>query len=549
MEEKSSWRNIPILNHFNCFALPSTTKNAVESVDDEDNESYKRKTKGGNESCEKIAVVGLQSNMSIYLKTKYNMKLVTIVNMLNIWSGTTSFATLGGAFLADSYIGRYLTIVIASLSYFLGMGLWTLTALVPALRPPHCSDEQAKSKECKSPSKEQMFFLVVAFVFMSIGSAGIRPCAMAFGADQFQEKGKEAAQQKKSLHSFFNWYYLANAATVLVAGIAILYLQTNVSWGLGFGVPTLLMLISLIAFVLGTPIFHREVPQGSPFTGIAQIVVAFIKKRNLPLPSDPTLLYSDPRGPKTHPTPKFRFLNKAAIAREGDCKQADGSIARPWRLCSIQRIEELKVILTILPIYSCLIIDSITSGQQGITPLQRMGIGYIISSLSLLVAGLVELKRRNVAKGHGLMDDPSAIVPISVFWLVPQFVIQGLGICFHVVGYMNLFYNEFPTNLRSTAMALASCMYASGDYLSAVFVSVIHRTTGVHGKPDWLDDNVNLGRLDYLYWLLSAMGAVNVVYFLFCSSRYTYRENPVADADQTSGMSDGREMESKQIHV
>ncbi|GLJ39407.1 hypothetical protein SUGI_0804840 [Cryptomeria japonica] len=505
------------------------------------------------------------------------------------------------------------------------MGLWTLTALVPALRPPHCSDEQAKSKECKSPSKEQMFFLVVAFVFMSIGSAGIRPCAMAFGADQFQEKGKEAAQQKKSLHSFFNWYYLANAATVLVAGIAILYLQTNVSWGLGFGVPTLLMLISLIAFVLGTPIFHREVPQGSPFTGIAQIVVAFIKKRNLPLPSDPTLLYSDPRGPKTHPTPKFssssfpsthfpvifqlenqvpeqgrhserrrlqasrRFhcpamealFNPKNRGIESDPHNSTHILLLNHRLnykrtavniCSFQALTmnrrlgstsftlpaasidyfSLIVVITWLPLYDRVLVPltrRLTKHDRGITPLQRMGIGYIISSLSLLVAGLVELKRRNVAKGHGLMDDPSAIVPISVFWLVPQFVIQGLGICFHVVGYMNLFYNEFPTNLRSTAMALASCMYASGDYLSAVFVSVIHRTTGVHGKPDWLDDNVNLGRLDYLYWLLSAMGAVNVVYFLFCSSRYTYRENPVADADQTSGMSDGREMESKQIHV
>ncbi|XP_059066198.1 protein NRT1/ PTR FAMILY 3.1-like [Cryptomeria japonica] len=555
----------------------------------------------GHEGCERLAIVGLLTNTMVYLRTKYNMDIVAIIKMFNIFSGTTSLATLGGAFLADSYIGRFLTILVASFSYLIGMTLWTVTALVPSLRPPHCSDAEAKLRECISASKVQMFFVVMALIFLSIGSAGIRPCALAFGADQFEKGGKKKTQQEKSLQSFFNWYWFANCTIILLGSTVIVYLQSNVSWGLGFGVCTLLMLISIIAFIVGMPIFYYEIPQGSPFTAIAQLIVASIKKRDLSLPSDPALLYYDQASPKIPVTPRFRFLEKAAIPTEGDMK-ADGSVARPWNVSSIHKVEDLKVLIAILPMFSCLIGNAITGGQQstyavfqaltmnrhmgsskfkvpaasmsifsllasimwiplydrvmvplirrvtkqvrGITSLQRMGIGYIISSLSLLVAGFVEVKRRNVAKSHGLTDDPLAVVPISVFWLVPQFFIVGLANCFHAVGYLDFFYNEFPSNLRSTALALASCMYALGDYLTAILITLVHKTTGGHGKPSWLDSNINLGRLDYFYWLLSAMEALNVVYFFFCASRYSYREIPVPD-----GTSEVPEMTSMEIEM
>ncbi|GLJ30074.1 hypothetical protein SUGI_0594710 [Cryptomeria japonica] len=608
------WHNVALLSHFNCFAVSQTRNNAKDGADIEVGSS-KKKTRGGwrtmpyiigNESCEKLALTGLSANMIVYLTTKYNMQKVAATNVLNIWSGTTSLATLPGAFVADSYLGKFRTIVIGCVSYLVGLSLLTLTAVIPQFRPTHCSATQKKLRKCERASKTQWALLVLVFLFKCIGSAGIKPCSMAFGADQFQQEGEvkdkeEKSKEKKRIESFFNWYYFSSCFALVVALTVIIYIQSNVSWSLGFGICTLLMLISTVIFLVGAPIFLHDIPQGSPFTGFAQVIVASIRKWNLSLPCDSAKLYHCQGSSKPPLTDRFRFLDKAAIITEKDI-QSDGSVGNRWRLSSTAQIEALKSIIATLPIFSCGIATSITKAQQhtfsvlqaltmnrklgstnfeipagsfsvfsllvlitwlplydrlivpatrrmtkngrGITVFQRMGIGLAISAISMLVAGFVEIKRRNAARSHGLADDPSAVVPISAFWLVPQFCIAGLGEAFHTVGHLEFFYDQFPPTMRSTAIALSSCTSAIGHYLSTIVVTVVHNTTGGNGKPDWLDDNLNRGYLFYFYWLLSAIEALNLVYFIFCAYMYKYTVEPVQDPAFESGV---QEMECKQI--
>eukprot|EP01018_Ginkgo_biloba_P002383 Gb_04442 [translate_table: standard] len=627
------WQSIAQLSHFHCFESAGTepNKRVEEEKGDHDAPAQadilhkdvadhgdckkQKQSRGGwkampyiigNETCEKLAVTGLHSNMIVYLTTKYNMKKVVATNTLNIWSGTTSLSTLVGAFLADSYLGRFRTIFLGCLAYLLGLVMLTLTALVPRLRPPACSVLQRKSGECHAASSVQFGLLVFFFAFMTMGSAGIRPCSMAFGADQFDQRG---AKGKARLQSFFNWYYFSTCAALILALTVIIYIQSTVSWSLGFGICALLMLISTIFFVLGRPLYLREIPNGSPFTGFAQVIVATIRKRHLSLPSDTSQLYqglpkSTNYAPKHCVTDQFRFLNKAAIIGEGDLV-ADGSRASHWRICSIEQVEELKSIIRTLPIFSCGIVNSITIAQQhtfsvlqaltmdrrlggskfqipagsfsvfsllvlitwlpfydkvvvrlarhftkqsrGISMFQRMGIGFAISALSMFVAGLVEVKRRNTARSHGLADQASAIVPISAFWLLPQFCIAGLAEAFHTIGHLEFFYDQFPTTMRSTAIALSACTSALGHYFSTMIVTLVHNTTGRNGQPDWLDDNLNRGHLEYFYWLLSGMEAVNLIYFIVCARWYKYKERSVGEETDNSDVSGYYEMGSKQI--
>lgn len=73
----------------------------------------------GNESFEKLASVSLISNMTTYLRTKYNMGGVFLVNVVSIWSGFTNITPLAGAYLADARLGRFLTLLFGSLAAFL----------------------------------------------------------------------------------------------------------------------------------------------------------------------------------------------------------------------------------------------------------------------------------------------------------------------------------------------------------------------------------------------------------------------------------------------
>lgn len=465
------------------------------------------------------------------------------------------------------------------------MFILTLTAVIPGLLPSSCSATDKKLNKCESASAGQFAVLVLFFAFMAGGSAGTRPSVMAFGGDQFCQGGEK---EKRRLQSYFNWYYFAGRVALIVALTLVVYIQSDVSWGFGFSVCTAFMLMSSIFFLLGRPNYRYEVPQGSALTGFAQVIVASIKKRNLPLPPESSHLQHGEQSGDNKPrlTNQFRFLNKAAIMTPGHIRPDGSSPVSSWRVCSVEQIEGLKSVIRTLPIFSCGIANQITNAQQhtfsvlqalsmdrqigskgfkipagsfsvfsllvliawlplydrvvvpyarritrnnsGITVFQRLGIGFAISSLSMLVGGFVEVKRRSAAQSHGLTDQPSAIVPISALWLLPQFCIYGLAEAFYAVGHLEFFYDQFPATMRSTAIAMSWCMTALGNYLSAVIVTLIHNTTGRDGQPDWLDDNLNRGHLEYFYWLLSGLEAVNLVYFIFCTGWYKHRDPSTA---------------------
>lgn len=72
-----------------------------------------------NEAFEKVSSFGLQANMILYLMQDYGMELVKGNHVLYIWSAATNFMPLIGAFIADSYLGRFLCIGLGSISTLL----------------------------------------------------------------------------------------------------------------------------------------------------------------------------------------------------------------------------------------------------------------------------------------------------------------------------------------------------------------------------------------------------------------------------------------------
>ena len=70
-----------------------------------------------NEMCERFASAGFHANMTSYLTQKLNMPLVSASNALTNFGGTSNFTPLVGAFIANSYAGRFWTIAVATLIY------------------------------------------------------------------------------------------------------------------------------------------------------------------------------------------------------------------------------------------------------------------------------------------------------------------------------------------------------------------------------------------------------------------------------------------------
>lgn len=163
------------------------------------------------------------------------------------------------------------------------MSTLTLSASVPAFKPPSCVESV-----CPEASAVQYAIFFFGLYLIALGTGGIKPCVSSFGADQFDDTDP-AERVKKG--SFFNWFYFSINIGALISSSFLVWVQDNWGWGLGFAIPTLFMALAIGSFFSGTPLYRFQKPGGSPLTRICQVVVASVRKWNVAVPRDSSLLY------------------------------------------------------------------------------------------------------------------------------------------------------------------------------------------------------------------------------------------------------------------
>ncbi|XP_059660644.1 protein NRT1/ PTR FAMILY 2.7-like [Cornus florida] len=522
-----------------------------------------------------LAVGGAMANLIVYLIGKFNVKSIDAAQIGNVVNGCSSLFPVIGAIIADSFLGCYSVISISSFISLLGMVLFLLTATVDSLRPSPCGNG---SILCKIPSKIQFGVLYAGITLISIGVGGTRFTIATMGANQFDDP--------KHHGIFFNWFFFTMYTSSVVSATAIVYVEDNVSWAMGFGLCVAANVIGLVIFLLGSRYYRHVKPQGSPFLDLAQVFVAAIRKRKVLLSSRSEDYYNEHDGVTsmmlTEPTKSFKFINRAALKTEKDI-QLDGKITRSWRLCTVQQVEDLKTIIRIFPLWSTGILLSTTIGiqsslvvlqtlsmdrhigphfkipagsilvtafistsislalidrflcptwqkltRQSPTPLQRLGLGHVLNVLTMAVSALVESKRLDIVRANQVQDQPGYTVPMLALWLLPQLVIVGIGEALHFPGQVALYYQEFPASLRSMATAMIAMIIGIGFYLSTAVIDLFRKVTG------WLPDNINNGRLDNMYWMLAVVGVLNFGYYLVCARLYKYRSVEKVEDDDSS---------------
>ncbi|XP_071917519.1 protein NRT1/ PTR FAMILY 1.2 isoform X7 [Coffea arabica] len=546
-----------------------------------------RRTKGGlktmpfiivNEAFERLASQGLMPNMILYLTRIYHFQTVTASSILFVWSALSNGLALFGAFLSHSYLGRFRIIFLGSFSSLLGMILLWLTAVVPQLQPLSC--DQLKHK-CSAPNGAQIIPLLSSFFLMSVGAGCIRPCSVAFGADQFDNK--QNPNNDRVLESYFNWYYASTGISTVLAMTVIVYIQDHLGWSVGFGIPAILMVFSALMFLIGSSLYIKAKPSESLFTGFFQVLVAAFRKREIQYPLDEEYkCYHRTRQSKLlSPTEEFRCLNKACVVQDPDTElTSDGLASNPWRLCSVEQLESLKALLKVIPMWSTGLVLIVTIDQgfltlqansmdrhlfsnfeipagsfslfmiitltiwvafydrvlapllvrytgnpQGLSPIVRMGMGLIMSFIAMVLAGVVESIRLKKAVEEGVEDDPDAVLDMSAMWLVPQTVCIGLAEALNAIGQIQFFYMLFPKSMSSVGVAMFTSEMALASLIGSLLVNIINSITSHGGKASWLASNLNEGHLDYYYWLLGFLNLINFFYFLFCCRFYKSHHN------------------------
>ncbi|XP_075508946.1 protein NRT1/ PTR FAMILY 6.2 isoform X1 [Primulina tabacum] len=522
------------------------------------------------EICERLSTMGIAVNLVTYLGETMHLPSSSSANIVTDFMGTCFLLCLLGGFLADSFLGRYNTIAIFAIIQMLGTGMLAITTRLPQLRPPSCKDH---AMNCKQANEFQMGMLYLALYLIALGTGGLKSSVSGFGTDQFDEKDEK---EKSQMAYFFNRFFFFVSIGTLTAVTVLVYIEDEVGRSLAYGICTISMAVAILLFFSGTTRYRYKRSTGSPVVQILQVVAAATRKRDMNVPHVVDMLYEDsPEGSRIHHTDQFQFLDKAAIVREEDLGKGRNSSmpVNPWKLCSVTRVEEVKMMGRLLPIWATTIIfwttyaqmitfsvqqastmnrsighfqipaGSLTvfsvaailitlavydriimslwkkwKGKQGFSCLQKIAIGLILSTIGMMAAALTEMKRLSVVKA--VSDRPSSDLPISVFLLIPQFFLVGSGEAFIYTGQLDFFITQSPKGMKTMSTGLFLTTLSLGFFVSSFLVTVVKKVRGANGGQGWLADDINEGRLDCFYGLLTVLGLINLGIYLICAVWY-----------------------------
>ncbi|CAI9764523.1 unnamed protein product [Fraxinus pennsylvanica] len=531
----------------------------------------------GLQGFEIMAIAAVGNNLITYVINEMHFSLSKSANIVTNFIGTVFILALLGGYLSDSYLGCFWTMLTFGFVELSGFILLSVQAHLPQLKPPKCNMVTDGDNCVEAKGFKSLIFLIALYL-VALGSGCVKPNMIAHGADQFNQIDPN---QSNKLSKYFNAAYFAFSIGELVALTLLVWVQTHSGMDVGFGISAAAMALGLISLICGTFLYRNKPPQGSILTPIAQVFVAAILKRKSFCPSDPRMLHgSQSKDPNSDNdgnlqlTERFRFLNKACIELE------DGNNKResPWRLCTVNQVEQAKILISIIPIFACTIVFNtilaqlqtfsvqqgssmntqltksfhippaslqsipyiilifilplydtffvpfarkITGHDSGITPLQRIGFGLFTATFSMISAAIMESKRKNAAV--------NSCKQLSVFWITPQFLIFGISEMFTAVGLIEFFYKQSLKGMQSFLTAITYCSYSFGFYFSSVLVYLVNKVTSHSSGGGWLsENNLNKDRLDLFYWLLAALSFINFLNYLFWSNWYFHNRSPSA---------------------
>ncbi|KAK2969541.1 hypothetical protein RJ640_023799 [Escallonia rubra] len=537
---------------------------------------FERKGSGGwkaavlllvNQGLATLAFFGVGVNLVLFLTRVLGQDNAAAANSVSKWTGTVYLFSLVGAFLSDSYWGRYLTCAIFQLVYVLGLVLLSLSSWLFLIKPEGCGDGKLTCTPTSSVGVA-MFYLAVYLV--AFGYGGYQPNIATFGVDQFDEALNPRVKDSKA--KFFGYFYFALNVGSLFSNTILVYYEDIGKWTLGFWVSTGSAIAALILFLMGSPGYRYVKPCGNPLPRVAQVFVASVRKRKETLAEGDDLYEVDGSesaikgSRKILHSDEFECLDKAAIMTEEDRNNPKN----PWRLCTISQVEEAKCVIRMLPIWLCTIIYSVIFTQmaslfveqgavmkykignfhlpaasmsafdifsvlictgiyshvlvplagrfsknpRGLTELQRMGIGLIIGLLAMVAAGVTELERlKRVTEGQPTSS-------LSIFWQIPQYVLVGASEVFMYVGQLEFFNGQAPDGIKSFGSSLCMASISLGNYVSSMLVNMVMGITAKGNSPGWIPEDLNNGHMDRFYFLIAALTVVDFVIYVFCAKWY-----------------------------
>ncbi|XP_058128607.1 peptide transporter family 1-like [Anopheles ziemanni] len=346
-----------------------------------------------NEFCERFNYYGMRTVLVLYLTRKLDFDDDTATVLYHTFTTLVYFMCVIGAIIADSWLGKFRTILYLSIVYTIGSGCIALGAI-----PTWDLNARAMT--------------IAGLLLIAFGSGGIKPCVAAFGGEQFK-----LPEQAKYLALFFSMFYFAVNSGSFVSTMVTPILREDVKcfddddcFPLAFGVPGLLMVVSIIIFIIGKPLYKISAPSGNMFVKVSKCIWTAIRTRSKEKSVNPRehwLDYSEKRWGRQLvdetrillnvlrlyiPLPVFWALFDQQGSRwTFQATRMDGDLGF-WTIKPDQmQVINPLLILVFIPLYEVAFYPLLS--MVGIRrPLQKLTLGGIFAGLAFVISTIVEIQ-------------------------------------------------------------------------------------------------------------------------------------------------------------
>lgn len=395
----------------------------------------------GNEFSERFAYYGMKAILFLYLKS-IGLSDKDSTASVHGFNALAYLCPLIGAILADSYLGRYKTILYLSIVYCMG------TTLL-----------------CLSSISNQSFLVFVALGLIALGTGGIKPCVSAFGADQITH----------SFSKFFSMFYFSINAGSLISMLLVPIIRKTSCLGsetcypIAFGLPAIVMCSSILIFYAGSSLYHHQEPQNVFFTVFDVIKNAFKFRSRTEVSFLDRARFAGCDEDLISNLKKFFKVLKIFIPlpmfwalydQMGTRWTSQAQNMNPYFIFRIDA-DQMAVINTIL-VLSLIPVSRIFYKKVKITLINRMICGMILACLSFLCAAFLESK---VQKHQPFCFNQQSCFEesIHVLWQIPQYILMTLAEIFFSVSGLEFAYLHSPTMFKSLCQAAWLLTVAVGN--------------------------------------------------------------------------------------
>jgi dipeptide/tripeptide permease len=369
------------------------------------------------EFCERLAFYGFAGSLVLFFQTELGYSNAVSDVQFSAWSGICYITPLLGGYIADTYLGRYKTILIFCCIYLVGLIMVVIGS---------------------APGDVNANFFFPAIYIIALGTGGIKPNVSTMGADQFDER---YSQDRLEMQSFFNWFYwMVNLGALLAYSVVAYFCQYGLpsaggpKWGffLGYMIPAVAMFVGIVIFLVGTPRYVLKRPAGSVVAVALSIVYdACVTRYHVPRPSTGLILdkASEIHG-GTYPdrtvqgvkyvarlvpflfvlVPFWGIYSQMSTAFQNQACQMDldlgSGIMMP--VSALNSFDTIAILL-LVPVFDRLLYPKVANmlGRQ-VTMLEKIGAGLVFAILAMCVAAIVEVARIAYSPSQGNYYDVAA---------------------------------------------------------------------------------------------------------------------------------------------